>query len=332
MSMYHDPNPCAGQAEMPGPGASVPPLGAPWAGGGPCAAGQGGSAEALERDEQAARRHLLSRVWPTGEPECPRCRHTRIYTLAGGRLRCSNCRYTFQPFSGRWLNNGALTSSQWIRLTRMFVEERSPHHIKDVLGLSYNTVYKGLTSLRFAILAHASDARQLLSPATGLDSYLKGARLTGTPANLRMDSIPVYGVLRRGDMVFIDLLPGFQAETIFHFHMSFHLKVERAGNLVYTDRYRDYDAMVLCGNDSLPYGVLRRSEGRPYVDEHEDAFWTDAMRRLKRFRGISCQRFPLYLKELEFRFNTRSADRVSLLLGYLCDLVPELDESDALGC
>jgi transposase len=189
--------------------------------------------------------------------------------------------------------------------------------------MSYNTVYKGLTAMRFAILAHAVDARQLISSATGLNSYLKGKRLTGAPATMRMDTIPVYGIIHQGDMVFVDLLPGFQAETVFHFHMNFHLKLVRSGNMVYTDRYRDYDAMILCGNDTLPYGIIKKSEEPTFIDASNTDFWPEAKAALKKFRGISCQRFPLYLKELEFRFNNRGRDVFSLLLAYLCDLVPD---------
>ena len=279
----------------------------------------------IDRDDETARKHLLSLCWPSGQPVCPRCSADRIYTLSGGQLRCAQCRYTFQPFSRRWIDNGALSPSQWIRLVRMFIDERSPHAIKKELGLAYNTVYKGLNVIRFAILAHAADARQLMSSATGLDSYLKGQRLTGAPAKMHMGIIPVYGILRRDNMVFVDLMPGLQAETIFHFHMNFHLKLIRSGNLIYTDRYREYDAMILCGNNTLPYGVIKKRHTPPFIDTAKDEFWITAKDRFKQFRGISCQRFPLYLKELEFRFNHLGQDIFDILLKYLCDYVPSQD-------
>ncbi|MEF2145969.1 MAG: IS1595 family transposase [Desulfovibrionaceae bacterium] len=275
----------------------------------------------LIANEETARRHLLSFCWPEGEPVCPRCHENRIYTLSGGRLRCSACKYTFQPFSGRWINNGALSCKDWLLITEMFMRELSPHRIKEELGLSYNTVYKALTAIRFAILAHASDAVQLLGPETGLDSYLKGNRLTGGPQQMRQDTIPVFGILRKDDMVFVDLMPNFQAETIFHFHMNFHLKLVRSGNLIYSDRYRDYLAMVFCGNESLPYGIIRRNDAPPHIDAIDDEFWASAKNRLKAFRGISCQRFALYLKELEFRYNNRGRPIFDQLLSYLCALV-----------
>lgn len=275
----------------------------------------------LLHDEERARAYLLGLCWPDGKPRCPRCGEQRIYSLSGGRLRCAGCKYTFQPFSGRWINNGALSSSEWLQLTEMFVRELSPHQIKEALGLSYNTVYKALTALRFAILAHSADAAQLLGPETGLDSYLKGNRLTGGPKQMRQDTIPVFGLLRRDNFVFIDLMPGFQAETVFHFHLNFHLKLQRSGNLVYTDRFRDYAALVFCGNDSLPYGIIRRSDDLPFIDASRDEFWAMAKERLRSFRGISCQRFALYLKELEFRFNNRTRPIFEQLVAYLCDVV-----------
>jgi len=277
--------------------------------------------EQLVADEEAARNYLLEFCWPDGEPECPRCRERRIYRLSGGRLRCAGCKYTFQPFSGRWINNGALSAVHWLRLTDLFVREYSPHRIKEELGLSYNTVYKALTAIRFAILAHSADAAQLLGAETGLNHYLKGNRLTGGPKQMRQDTIPVFGLLRKDDLVFIDLMPGFQAETVFHFHLNFHLKLQRSGNLVYTDQYRDYAALIFCGNDSLPYAVIRRSDEPPFIDASQDAFWCLAKDRLRSFRGISCQRFALYLKELEFRFNNRSRPIFEQIIRFLCDVV-----------
>lgn len=277
--------------------------------------------ETLLASETEARDYLLSLCRPDGEPVCPRCNHHKIYSLSGKRLRCANCKYTFQEFSGRWLNNGALSSSEWLALIKLFAEEKSVHQMTELLGLSYNTVYKALTAVRFSILAHALDAPQLLGPQTGLDSYLKGNRLTGGPKDMRMDTIPVYGILEQDSWVFIDLIPGLQAETVFHFHLNFHLKLVRSGNLVYTDRYKDYDAMIFCGNDTLPYDCIRRYDAPARIDAMDSHFWAFARNRLKRFRGISCQRFPLYLKELEFRFNNRDNDLFPLLASRICGLV-----------
>ena len=46
--------------------------------------------------------------------------------------------------------------------------------MKESLSLSYNTVYKALTAIRFAILAHALDARQLMGENSALGLTLPG--------------------------------------------------------------------------------------------------------------------------------------------------------------
>lgn len=277
--------------------------------------------EVLLANESLSRDYLLSICWPNGSPICPRCDTSKVYTLNGERFRCASCRYTFRKFTGRWLDNGAISCSQWLALVQLFLARKTVGESVAELGLSYNTVFKAYTAIRFAILAHAPDSAQFIGPETRLDSYFKGRRLTGGPTRMSMDTIPVYGVIDHGKWVFIDLLPTFHAETLFHFHLNFHLRLVRTGHLVYSDQYKDYDTLLLCGNDTLPYGCIRRDDEPLTIDGSDSAFWPFALESIKRFRGISCQRFPLYLKELEFRFNNRHRDLFPVLVSHVCDFV-----------
>ncbi|MFV0422432.1 transposase [Oleidesulfovibrio sp.] len=282
------------------------------------------SRQELLQSEEAALAYVLAECWPGGLRFCPRCGEDKLYDLAGGRARCARCKYTFQDFSGRWINNGGLSPQTWLRLADLFESEPTVHQMAVEAGLSYNATYKAVTTMRFAILAHAPDAVQLLGPETGLGNFLRNRKLTGDPeASSRLrGTVPVFGIMERSGRLFIDLVSGMSAETIFHFNHSFHLKVERAGNLVWTDRYRHYDALVFCGDDSLPYEYLRRHD-RPVAVESGQGFWAFAEKRLKMFKGITPRRFPLYLKELEFRYNIRHGDLFPVLVRYLCDFVPE---------
>lgn len=56
-----------------------------------------------------------------------------------------------------------------------------------------------------------------------------------------------------------------------------------------------------------------------------EGFWSWAKERLMKHHGVSKDRFPLYLKELEFRYNHRTADLFDEVANYLCDLVPKRD-------
>lgn len=288
---------------------------------GPCAENPFAAQQACLHHEDAARDYLLSHCWPDGHPVCPRCGHAKTYALANERLRCASCRYSFRAFSGRWLDSGSISCSQWLRLIELFVEGVTVGDAAPKTGLAYNTVYKAFTAIRFAILAHATDARQFIGPETRLDSFFKGTRLTGGPAKMHMDNIPVYGILGGNEYVFIDLVPNLNAETLFHFHLNFHLRLKRSGNLIFSAPYKDYSTLLLCGNDHLPYGCIRRDEDPLPLEQDTRQFRSWLQNSIRRFRGVSCQRFPLYLKELEFRFNNRHKSLAPIIAAYLCDFV-----------
>ncbi len=273
------------------------------------------------RTESDAREYVLSHCWPSHTRFCPRCGELKHYELSGNRYRCAECKYTFQDFSGRWINNGSLSPLTWLRILDLFIRECTVHELASELDLSYNAAYKAVTTIRFAIMAHAVDAEQMFGPETGLGSYLKGKKLTGDIADNQRRLIPVFGIMERNGWVFIDIVSGIAAETVFHFNHSFHLAMHRAGNIIYTNRYRHYDALVFCGDESLPYEYIRKVESPAQAEA--SSFWTFAAQRLKRFKGITPQRFPLYLKELEFRFNNADGNQFEMLCNYLCDLVPD---------
>jgi transposase-like protein len=51
-----------------------------------------------------------------------------------------------------------------------------------------------------------------------------------------------------------------------------------------------------------------------------DGFWSYAKERMDKFHGISKEKFPFYLKEMEFRYNHRYEPIFNTLVQYLCDL------------
>jgi len=277
---------------------------------------------AVPTREAEARAELLALCWPTGQKRCPRCNTPAPYQLTGGRLRCGGCRYTFHDFTGRWLNEAGLSALKWNALAQAFGEELSTREAAAKVGISYNTAFKALTVLRLAILAQGADAPQLLGPGAPLAALLDGGR--EPEENPSGAGLPVYGILSRSQHIFVDLLPELTAESVLHFNHNFHLRVARHGSILITDRYKTYDALILCGDENLPYHYLLRHPGQVFAESGGCAFWDFAKPRLKQFKGLSWRRFPLYLKELALRFNNRESDMRGILLGALCAPVPKL--------
>jgi transposase len=52
-----------------------------------------------------------------------------------------------------------------------------------------------------------------------------------------------------------------------------------------------------------------------------DGFWCYAKESMNKFHGVSKEKFPLYLKEMEFRYNHRHEPIFNTLVRYLCDLI-----------
>jgi transposase len=53
-----------------------------------------------------------------------------------------------------------------------------------------------------------------------------------------------------------------------------------------------------------------------------EGFWAYAKERLIKFHGVSKEYFPLYLKELEYRYNHRHHPLFDRLVQNLCQFVP----------
>lgn len=269
------------------------------------------SYEDIIKSEQSARKYLLGFCYKNHQRFCPRCRARKVYKLSSGRRRCSRCAYTFHDFSRRYINVGQLTSRQWLRLIKLFELEVPPRTMAEQLGVAYATVLKALTTLRRAILHHALDAPHLFAHGLEADGELREGL--------------VFGVVERRGWAFVDLVPGMSPETLAHFKNAFHLKTAMAGSVLYTDRYRDYDALLCCHEvfKHMP-GASHRDKGL-FIDTRR-GFWAFAKERLKRHKGFTARRFPLYLKELEFRYNHQGEDIFSLLAAQACAIVPNHDD------
>lgn len=279
------------------------------------------SYERLVKTENAARKYLLGFCFENHQRFCPRCKGKKLYRLADDRRRCSSCRYTFHDFSGRWINQGNLTAGQWLRLVKLFELELSIRKIAQQLRLSYNAAYKAVHTIRAAILAQSTDGDVFFSGEVEVDESYFGGKRKGKRGRGAADKVPVFGILEREGRVFVEVLPTTRARDV----LALTVKKVRRGSIVYTDRYRSYDALMFCGYRHLRVDHGKYfSRGRVYINGLE-GFWSYAKERIMKYHGVSPRRFPYYLKELEFRYNHRKMDLFPLITKYRCNLVPKRD-------
>uniref|UniRef100_I2Q0H8 ISXO2-like transposase domain-containing protein n=1 Tax=Desulfovibrio sp. U5L TaxID=596152 RepID=I2Q0H8_9BACT len=277
------------------------------------------------KSDESARRLIERFCWPAGRPRCPRCAHEKAYVLAQGRLRCAGCRYTYHALTGRFVGLAGLSPRQWLRLLTLFAARETAHAMAAALAVAYNTAYKAATVTRLAILADSLDGLAVLGGPLGRELGFAGGVLRPKPADAPLAAVPVFGILEREGTVFVDYLPDMTPGDLLHFNLHFSLPLSRLGAIVYSDRYQRYQTLVTCGSDLLARRFVEVAGRVPAVEPRREGFWPYARERLVRFHGVTARKFPLYLKELEFRYNHRDDDILPILLEKVCAVVPDLD-------
>jgi transposase len=273
-------------------------------------------------DEAKAQKYLSKNCLKNNHRHCPRCNQRKHYRLKDGRRRCSRCKYTFHDFSGRWINSGRLTAVQWLSLIRYFTEELSALKAAGGMGLSYNTVLNAFNILRYAILAHAGDAVDFFCRKTGHVKCCYGGKWTCDNRHCLIEDVPVFGIVEEGGRVRIDIVPDITPGAM----IRSNVKNLRRGSIVYTDRFMDYDSLLYYG---YHHAMVKSDDHYPldyvYINRVK-GFWTWARDRFIKYFGVSSLNFPLYIKELEFRYNHRDKDIFQIIAKYMCDVMPMVDK------
>jgi transposase len=153
-----------------------------------------------------------------------------------------------------------------------------------------------------------------------MDESYFGGRRKGKRGRGAAGKVPVFGIYERNGTVRVEVVKNVTAESL----LNMTIKTVRRGSIIYTDKFRGYDALMFCGYRHLRIDHKRRfSSGKVYINGVE-GFWSYAKERIIKFHGVSKKKFPLYLKEMEFRYNNRHQNLFPLLVQKLCNLVPDL--------
>ena len=277
--------------------------------------------ESIVKNDVSAIKYLSKKCLKNGHRICPRCNSRKLWKLNNGKRRCSKCRYTFNDFSGRWLNQSRISCQNWLRILKLFELEVSANKIASQLALPYNTVHRAVMILRHAILCNADDAETLLGGEVELDESYFGGRRKGNRGRGAAGKVPVFGILERNGTVKVEIVPNVRTETL----LGITVKAVRRGSVVYTDRYQVYDSLMFRGYSHLSVDHKKHfSRGKVYINGLE-GFWSWAKERLIKHHGISPKWFPFYLKELEFRYNNRNEDIFELSASCLCSFVLNIE-------
>jgi transposase len=278
------------------------------------------SFQLIVRTEDKARRYLAKRLWKNYRHFCIRCRGKKLYRISDGRYRCKRCGYKFSEWTNRWLGKVRISAVDWLWIIKLFELELSTRKIARQVKISYPTVLKAVDLIRQSIVVGMEGGYGLVSGEVEMDEAYFGGRRKGKRGRGAFHKVPVFGILERRRKVQVEVLKDVSAESL----LSMTVKKVKRGSIVYTDKFRGYDALMFCGYRHLRIDHQKIfSSGKVYINGLE-GFWSYAKERLIKHHGVSFKKFPLYLKEMEFRYNHRNEDIFEILTKNMCNFVPDL--------
>lgn len=181
----------------------------------------------------------------------------------------------------------------------------------EICGVNRNTVNRYYNLLRRAILVESvREARREVGEFECDESYFGARRVRGKRGRGAAGKTPVFGLLKRGDKVFVTVVPDCSRESLMPVIKGLILE----SSTIYTDGWKAYDGLVLNGYEH--YRVFHCenefARGKSHVNGIEN-FWSFAKRRLAKFNGCNSGAFVLHLKECEWRYNHRHDDLLALV-------------------
>ena len=261
-----------------------------------------------EKAEQVLREIGVLKRYTT----CPFCGENHIGRVRRFKIKCYRCNKEWGARRGSILEGQKIPFTKFLMAIKLFELDTSVRESAKQLGLAYNTVYHLYQILRHAIIITDSDNGSFSGEIEMDESYF-GGRRKGNRGRGAAGKVPVFGILERGGKVKVEVVGDVKGDTLLELAIR---KVKR-GSLIYTDRFRSYNGLVSYGfkHRRIDHGK-KFANGKVYINGIE-GFWSFAKERLMKYHGVDPRKFPLYLKELEFRYNHRDRDLFNDLLQVL---------------
>ena len=217
----------------------------------------------------------------------------------------------------RYFRHSKLSEAKLRQILRYFAMDLTATDCAELSGVSVRSVNAIYLRLRSRMAEQCEKVSPLGGELEADESYFGPRRVRGLRGRGAGKKTVVFGLLKRGDSVYTEIVPDATKRTL---QAIIRGKADIA-SIIHTDRWRGYDGLVDVGFDKhlrVNHGNNEFARGSVHVNGIE-SFWSYAKRRLVQFNGVPKHTFYLHLKETEFRFNHRHASLYKVLLSLLRD-------------
>jgi len=193
------------------------------------------------------------------------------------------------------------------KIMRCFCEDLPASKTAKILEINRNTINSYYNYFRKKIFLALQIKNEKFSGDIELDeSYFGAKRVRGKRGRGAAGKTPVFGVLKRDENVYVEIVKNCSKEELMPIIQG---KILEYHSTVYTDGWKAYDGLILNGYEHFRifHSQNEFARGKNHVNGIE-SFWSFTKRRLAKFNGLTDDNFILHLKESEFRWNCRFKD------------------------
>jgi len=240
--------------------------------------------------------------------KCIFCGSYKVSKTARGYIKCTLC--------GK--SKSLKKLSRELDILQGFYQLQPAYRLANDLGVDVKVVTRVYQRLREALYHLCELEAGKLKGEIELDEAYFGGRRKGKRGRGAAGKSIVFGLLERDGRVYTRVVECVTAEELMK-----HIRAKtRKGSVYYTDAYRGYRSLKRYGkhltvNHSK---TLVGKRTRNHINGIE-GFWSYAKHILYHYRGVSKYHFPMYLKEIEYRFNHREENVfkqfINIYFGYV---------------
>jgi len=244
-------------------------------------------------------KRVLSDMYFLGR-KCIFCNKYGLYKLADKRVKCKHCN---KYYSIKKLRRD-------LEILYYFYLEVSARRTARELKLCYGSVQSRFMHFRKYITKYCLEEARKLNGELELDETYFGGRRKGKRGRGANNKAIAFGILERKGKVYTIIIPNVREETL----MQAIKEKTKKGSVFYTDGFRSYNSLQLYGKHNIiKHDNDEFAKGDNHINGIE-SFWAYAKERFHKYHGISKTNYPLYIKEMEFRFNHRNENVYKLLI------------------
>ena len=230
---------------------------------------------------------------------CIFCDKYGLYKLKNKKVKCKHCKKYYS------LNK----LKRNMQILYYFYLELSARKTAKELNINYRLIHRKFMQFRKLIAEYCNNQAEKLNGELELDESYFGGKRKGNRGRGANNKAIVFGILERNGKIYTKIVENVSKETLMR---EIENKIHK-GSVFYTDGWKSYASLEQYGK----HNVIRHDKDEFVKEKNHingiEGFWSFAKERFHKYHGIKKNNYPMYLKEMEFRFNHRKESVFNLL-------------------